>query len=397
MTEETTLALVVIVAIIAVSPFISRYTRIPVIVIEMVAGIIIGKSLFDMIPSTPLFDFFSSFGLIYLMFLAGLEINLQEMVKNLKSTVLITIFSIGIPFGAGYGLSFYLGAHPLLIGTIFSTTSLGLILPIINELKGKEKFSHTLFGSVVLVDTLSIFILAFTLTYVKGNLSISFIYSFIFIILLLVIPMIMKKTKVKRKFGILFSRHTRFSIMTRISFAVLILLAALSENLGFHTIIGAFIAGLIISEFTHRASLLDKKLSSFGYGFFIPFFFIVVGSKINVPALFSNLSNLLILITIIVVAIASKVVGVFTISKVLGMDNKESLSMGFFHASRLSLIIAVGEIGFSLGLIDENLFSAFMLVAIVTALVGPLTGKMLLNMSLKDTKVPDQLDEDTFV
>lgn len=397
MAHETTIALVIILAVIAVSPFISRVTRIPVIVLEIVAGIIMGKSLFDIIPSSPLFDFFSSFGLIYLMFLAGLEINFSEIFKNLKNTVLITAFSIGIPFAAGFGLSFYLGANPLLIGTILSTTSLGLILPIISELSCRESFSHTLFGSVVLVDTISIFILAFTLTYIKGDFSISFIYSLLFIMLLFVIPVIIKRTKVKKRFGILFSRHTRFSTMTRISFAILILLAAVSETLGFHTIIGAFIAGLIISELTHRASLLDKKLSSFGYGFFIPFFFIVVGSKINIPSLFSNLGNIVILLLIVFVAIASKVAGVFTISKILKMSNRESLSMGFFHASRLSLIIAVGEIGFSLGLIDENLFSAFMLVAIVTALIGPVAGKLLLNISIRDTRVPDQFDDDSFV
>ena len=79
MAGELTLPLVIILAAIALSPFISKYSRVPVIVIEIIIGIIIGKSLFDIIPSHPLFDFFSSFGLIYLMFLAGLEIDFEKI------------------------------------------------------------------------------------------------------------------------------------------------------------------------------------------------------------------------------------------------------------------------------------------------------------------------------
>ncbi len=166
--------------------------------------------------------------------------------------------------------------------------------------------------------------------------------------------------------------------MVRLSFALLVILAFVSETVGFHSIVGAFIAGLIISELTHRASLLDKKLSSFGYGFFIPFFFIIVGSKIDIPQLFSNLNNIEILFAIIGVGIFSKVIGVFFSSKLIKLNTRESLSMGFIHSARLSLIIAVGEIGFSLGLINETLFSSFVILAIISAILGPVIAKVLL-------------------
>jgi len=379
MDQDLTLSLIVILAAIALSPLISRYTRIPVIVIEIIIGIIIGKSLFDIVPSNTLFDFFSSFGLIYLMFLAGLEINFGKVRHNFYRTLLIAGFSLVIPFAAGYGLSYYIGINPLILGTIFSTTSIGLILPLYHELDCSPKFKNMLLGSVILVDTLSIFILAFTLTFITGEFTESFIYSFIFILILFVIPIILNKTGVRRRFGRILSRHTRFSLMTRVSFALLILLATISHWMGFHSIIGAFLAGLIISELTHRASLLNKKLSSFGYGFFIPFFFIIVGAKIDFPELFSNLKNIEILLAIILVGILAKIIGVAAAAKLSKFDNRESMSMGFLHSARLSLIIAVGEIGFEMGLVNENLFSSLVILAMVSALIGPTVGKVILS------------------
>ena len=250
-----------------------------------------------------------------------------------------------------------------------------------------------LLGTVILVDTLSIFILAFSLTYITGRFTASFAYSLILILVLFVIPVVMNRTKVKHRFGRVLSRHTRFSLMTRISFALLVILATISDRVGFHSIIGAFIAGLIISELTHRASLLDKKLSSFGYGFFIPFFFIIVGSKIDFPSLFSNLNNIKVLLAIIAVGILAKIIGVAASTKLAKFSIRESLSMGFLHSARLSLIIAVGEIGFEMGLVDENLFSSFVILAIISALIGPTVGKIILLKKKTDSRKTKETEE----
>ena len=166
--------------------------------------------------------------------------------------------------------------------------------------------------------------------------------------------------------------------MVRLSFALLVMLAAVSEELGFHSIVGAFIAGLIISEITPEACQLEEKLESFGYGFFIPFFFILVGSRIDIPSLFTNLANIRMLFIILGIALLSKFISVTLASKAVSFNWKESISMGFFHTARLSLIIAVAEIGRELGLVDNDLFSSFMIIAIISAIVGPVIGKYIL-------------------
>ncbi len=382
--ESLTLSLIVIFAAITVIPILSKKVNVPVIVLEIIFGIIIGKSLLNIVPAHPILDFFSSFGLTYLMFLAGLEVDFEVGRKYLSKTVWVALFSISIPFLSGVLLAPYAGIHPLLLGTIFSTTSLGLILPLTKELDVRARFLHILFSSVILVDIISMFILAFSLAFIQGYLKTSFIYSSVAIFLLFIIPWLINRGNFQQKIEKWLSKKSHFEMEVRFSFALIFILAAISGHLGFHSIIGAFIAGLIISElqetsrsaFFRKKLVLEKKFESFGYGFFIPLFFVLIGAKVDIPILFSNLMNIKLLITIIVVGIVAKIIGVSSIAKIIGFNPKESISFGIFHSARLSLIIAAAEIASRSGLIDNNLFSIFVLLALTSAIFSPSVGKL---------------------
>lgn len=384
--ESLTLSLVVIFAAITVIPLFSRKVYLPVIVLEIIFGIIIGKSLLNIVPSHAILDFFSSFGLTYLMFLAGLEVDFEVGRRYFSKTVWVALFSISIPFFSGVLLAPYAGIHPLLLGTIFSTTSLGLILPLTKDLNVRTGFLHVLFSSVILVDIISMFILAFSLAFIQGYLKISFIYSSAAIFLLFIIPWLINKGNFQRKIEKWLAKRSHFEMEVRFSFALIFILAAISGHLGFHSIIGAFIAGLIISElqetsrsaFFKKKLVLEKKFESFGYGFFIPLFFVLMGVKVDIPTIFSNLMNIKLLIAIIVVSIVAKVVGVSVIAKIIGFNSRESLSFGVFHSARLSLIIAAAEIASRSGLIDNNLFSIFVILALISAIFSPSVGKLLI-------------------
>ena len=381
------MTLIIILLAITIAPIIVRYTHIPVIVIELIIGIIMGKSLLDIIPSNALFDFFSSFGLIFIMFLAGLEMDFSKIRKSITKTTVIALFSLAVPFFSGFYIASYLDIHPLILGSVICTTSLGLILPISRELDHHKEFATVLFGSVILIDILSIFILSFSIIFIRGNFNFTFYYSIILLLVLFILPIVLNRSNVKKRISDWIEEKSRFAIMVRISFALLVILAAISEELGFHSIVGAFIAGLIISEITPKACQLEAKLESFGYGFFIPFFFILVGSRIDIPILFSSLATIRVLLIILTIALLSKFISVTLVTRVLQFNWKESLSMGFLHTARLSLIIAVAEIGRELNLVDENLFSSFMIVAMVSAIIGPVAGKyMLKEESVKMTK-----------
>jgi len=305
---------------------------------------------------------------------------------------MIVLFSISVPFSAGVMLSSYAGVHPLLLGTIFSTTSLGIIFPLTKELEYKKGFIQILFASVVLVDIINMFILAFSLALIQGHLKISFIYSILAILLLFIIPWLINKWNIQKKIENWLSKEAHFEMQVRFTFALIFILAAISGHLGFHSIIGAFIAGLIISELQSTSILdfllkrklaLENKLESFGYGFFIPLFFVLIGAKVNLPALFSNLDKIQLLVIVIIVAIFAKIIGVSFIAKIKGFALRECFALGSFHSARLSLLIAISEIASRLGLIDNNLFSIFVILAIISAIVGPSIGKLLIKSNTK--------------
>jgi CPA2 family monovalent cation:H+ antiporter-2 len=165
----------------------------------------------------------------------------------------------------------------------------------------------------------------------------------------------------------------------RVAFALIFLLGAVSLQLGFHAIIGAFIAGLLISEILPRATLESEKLQSFGYSFFIPLFFILTGAKVNLAAVFANMDNVIVLLVIIAVGVLAKVVSVAITTRLSGVKStRRNLAFGLFHTARLSLILAAADISIRLGLIGERLFGIFIILAVVTSTVAPALGKYIL-------------------
>ena len=378
--ESLVVTLVIVFAGVVLLPVIARKIGIPVIVSEILFGIVIGKSLLNLVPEHAIIDFFSSFGLTYLMFLAGLETDFGRMRwKILKKVLLIVLASISIPFLSGALLSFWVPIHPLLFGTILSTTSLGLILPLLKDLKFTRRISQMLLFSVVLVDIISLFLLAFVLATVQGALELRFLYSFLAVVILFLIPWLINKRKLRRRFIARFFKQSYFDLEMRVAFALIFFLGAISLQLGFHTIVGAFIAGLLISEILPRTTLEEEKLQSFGYGFFIPLFFIFTGAKVNLATVFSDLNNISVLLVVVAVGMLSKVVSVAIAARLSGLDMRKSAAFGLFHTARLSLILAAADISIGLGLIDEALFAIFIILAIISATVAPALGKYIMS------------------
>jgi CPA2 family monovalent cation:H+ antiporter-2 len=377
--DSLALTLVIVFGGVVLLPPLARRTGLPIIVAEILFGIIIGKSLFNLVPESPIVDFFSTFGLVYLMFLAGLETDLGKMRwKNVRKALAIGLVSVAVPFAAGYFIAPWVGINRLLLGTILCTTSLGLILPILRELNLPPRLSRLLLASVILVDIVSLFLLAFALATIQGQLEARLFYSLLGIVFLFLVPWIINKRKWRRKITAKLFRKGYFEMEMRVSFALIFLLGAVSLQLGFHSIIGAFIAGLLISEILPRATLESEKLQSFGYGFFVPLFFIFTGAKVNLLVVFTNLNNVTMLLVIIAVGMLAKIVSVAAASRLSGVNMRRSLAFGLFHTAMLSLILAMADISIRLGLIGERLFSIFVILALVTSTVAPALGKYIL-------------------
>ncbi len=379
--EIVQLALLGVLAIIC--PLIARKTGVPCVVVEIGMGIVIGQSFLNLVqPDLPWFSFLFDFGLIYLLFLAGLEVELEFLKENFFTALLVGTTATMIPFLLGYALGIAIGVNPWLIGVVSSTTSVGVVLPTVLEMRhllevgghSNPSFSDLLLGATAVSDMLSMFLLAF---FVEGsNLSMDTIW-----ILLLLFIVLYPSYKLIKAYSRLIEKvqtlERRYHFSTRLSMVLMIIFAAMAEASGVHGVIGAFFAGVLISELIYSSEYLLRNLASFGYALFLPAFFLLTGVKVNVVDAVLR-TNLWLLPGLIVLSLLGKVLGVTVSAKsVLGV--KRSVIMGTIMWAKLSLVIAAAETGLRIGTIDEVLYSSLILYSLVTAFGAPFLAKFLVN------------------
>src|SRR5690606_30378707 len=163
-------------------------------------------------------------------------------------------------------------------------------------------------------------------------------------------------------------------IGTRAIFALIMILVALSETIGAENILGAFLAGVLVSLLSPNHDMV-QKLDSFGYGFLIPIFFVMVGVELDIWSLFKDTKILLLIPLLFIGLVISKVVPVMYLKR--WYDWKTTLAAGALLTSTLSLVIAAATIGEKMGIIDNRMSGALILVAVITSIVTPIGFKKL--------------------
>ncbi len=362
------------------SPLIAKKTSVPCVVVEIVIGIAIGQSFLNLIhPELPWFSFLFDFGLIYLLFLAGLEVELEFLKKHFLSALIVGTAATLLPFFLGYILGTAIGIDPWLIGVVSSTTSVGIVLPTVLEMKdlfddqsSEIKFSDLLLGATAVSDMMSMFLLAF---FVEGS-RISVGSGLILVLLFLVIYPSYKLIKeYSKQTEAISSLERGYHFSTRLSMVLMIIFAAMAEVSGVHGVIGAFFAGVIVSELIYSREFLLKNLASFGYALFLPAFFILTGVKVDlIDALLKV--NIFLLPGLITLSFLGKVIGVIIAARgIIGL--KKSILMGTMMWAKLSLVIAAAETGLLLGTIGDVLYSSLILYSLITAFGAPFLTKLL--------------------
>jgi Kef-type K+ transport system membrane component KefB/Trk K+ transport system NAD-binding subunit len=382
-------ALLLITGLALVVPIVaSRVRRIalPIVVGEILAGVIIGRSGFNLIEPSPILDFLSEFGFAYLMFLSGLEVNFRLLIpdsprqaldprKPLAQAVLIFLGTLGLALGFSSGLHhFGLVESPLLMALILSTTSLGVVVPVLKE----RQLIGSDFGQVMLVSaSVADFATLLLLTLVIAIRSKGLTLDLLLIPLLLVLFILAVRLVQRYGRGRFLLRLLRevssatAQIRIRGAFALMVAWVVLAEALGVEVILGAFLAGAIaglVADIDDDAA--QEKLDAIGYGFFIPIFFIMVGVEFNLAALFESPRAILLVPLLAAAAYLVKLVPALLLR--LNYSWRESLAGGMLLASRLSLIIAAASIALSLDLINDAINAAVILLAVISVTLSPL-------------------------
>ena len=380
--------LLVVVLAFLVPVLIARFRRVPVVVGEILAGIVIGPSVLGLVDGhEPMLDLLSEIGFAFLMFLSGLEIDFSILFVASKdkrengpsplflaglSFVLTVILSLVIGFGltsAGYV------RDPWMMTLILSTTSLGIVVPVLKENRMTSgRFGQTILLAALLADFLTMFLITVYVAIRSTGMSLE-----ILLIVVLFVPVVLfyqlgvrwlRIPAVRRIFDELSDATAQIKV--RGAFAIMVGFVVMAQMIGAELILGAFLGGVLASLLSGSGEEnLRYKLDAIGFGFFIPLFFVFVGIQFDLNAFVKAPGAWLLLPVLLAGAFVIKLLSSLVFR--LSFSWREAFSSGLLLSARLSLIIAASAIGLRLGAISESTNAAIILVAALTATLAPLS------------------------
>ncbi|OEF99607.1 hypothetical protein BHF71_08265 [Vulcanibacillus modesticaldus] len=370
-----------------------KRVSIPVIVGEIVVGMLIGKSGFDIIVVDDSLRFLQFFGLAYLMFTAGLEIDFEVLlnknvdtkikskVKSLSNPIILSTLLLTITLVLAYISSLILKKYnlisdPMFMSLIIGTTSLGIVMPTLKEkrLSGTNYGQYIITGAVM-ADFVTMLLISVVLSIFEGGLTLDILLVFVLLVLVFVLYRISTRLQDNPIFAELAHGTTQLGI--RGSFAVMLLFLVLTQYIGVEMILGAFLAGMVVSlaSQTYREEIYHK-LDAIGFGFLIPIFFILVGVNFDFSVFIKNPKGLLLVPLLFVLVYVVK--GLPALLLKLVFPFKEAVAGGVLLTSKLSLTIAAAAIGLQIGAISEEVSAAILLVSILTSIISPITFEKLI-------------------
>jgi Kef-type K+ transport system membrane component KefB/Trk K+ transport system NAD-binding subunit len=380
--------LLVVVLAFFVPVLLARFRRIPVVVGEIVAGIIVGPSLLGLVHGDePTLELLAEIGFAFLMFLSGLEIDFSVLFaatrrteKNGPNPILLAglSFVLALILALIVGFALTSGGYirdPWMMTLILSTTSLGIVVPVLKERRLiSSRIGQTILLAALLADFLTMFLVTLYVALRSTGLTLD-----ILLIALLFVPVVLfyqfgvrwlRIPGVRRIFDELADATAQIKV--RGAFAIMVGFVVMAEAIGAELILGAFLGGVVASLLSGKGEeMLRHKLDAIGYGFFIPLFFVLVGVQFDLRAFLEEPNAWVLLPILLVASFAIKVLS--TVVFRLNFSWRETLSSGLLLSARLSLIIAASAIGLRLGAISESTNAAIILVAAITATIAPFT------------------------
>ena len=359
---------------------------IPIVVGEIVAGIIVGRSGFAwVLPDDAALILLKELGFVFLMFLSGMEIDVRAVRGTSPRrgsewsplSVALLNFAATLAVAGAFAWVFTsigVTSNPWLMTLILSTTALGVVVPILKETGlSQSLFGQTILFATVIADFITMFMISVLVAFIArgltGEILLVFLLFVAFILAARLGPLLRRVKPLQTAIEEL--SHATAQIKVRAAFSTLLIFVVLAEKLGIEIIVGAFLAGVIVTLLrTSENRELAGHLEAIGFGFLIPIFFIMVGVDFNLPALFSSREALASVPLLLAAAVAVKMIGAVVFR--LNHSWREVLAAGVLLCPRLSLIIAAAAIAKKLGVIDEAVNAAVILVAVATVTAAPL-------------------------
>ncbi|MBJ7881390.1 cation:proton antiporter [Gelidibacter salicanalis] len=358
--------------IILLAPIVLHRIRIPGIIGLIVSGIIIGPAGLNILEKSLFVDVFSTIGLLYIMFIAGLELDLNEFKANRNKSLLFGFLTFTIPISIGFPVCYYILGFDfnasLLTSSMFATHTL-VTYPIVSKLGLSKNIAVAVtVGGTILTDTAVLVLLAVILGSHQGGLTIDFwmrlgislvlFSAFMF----LVIPKIAKWFFRKLES----EKHSHYIFVLSVVFFS----AFLAELAGLESIIGAFVAGLALNKLIPHSSALMNRIGFIGNSLFIPFFLISVGMIVDVSVILSGPMALIIAGTLTFVAIFGKWMAAWITQIIFRFSRGQRKLIFGLSSAHAAATLAVILVGYKAGILDANILNGTVILILVTCVIA---------------------------
>jgi Kef-type K+ transport system membrane component KefB len=379
--------LLIVVAVAFAAPFVLGLfpaVRLPSVVLEIVAGIVVGPSVLGIVEVDQSIEVIALIGLAFVLFLAGLEIEFEKLRgRVLRLTALGFALSFGVAVVVGFGLKAAgLVETPLLVAIILCATSLGVIVPV---LKDAGEISSTFGQLIVAAASIADFgaIILLTLFFSgEGGAGATLLLLGALALLGIVVFVVVRgaERSVRIRADLLRLQDTTAQIRVRAALVLFIGFAAVAEELGLEVILGAFVAGAIISLLDRDEVMTHpdfrRKLEALGFGFFIPVFFVTSGVRFDLDALTQDASNLAMVPVFLAALLVVRGLPALVYRGAIG--SRRTVVAAVLQSTSLPFIVAATAIGLELDLIDAAESAALIGAGLLSVLIFPVTGLALL-------------------
>ncbi|HJE15133.1 MAG TPA: cation:proton antiporter [Lapidilactobacillus dextrinicus] len=356
-----------------IASFISNRIGIPAVLGELIVGILIGPALLSWISPTNFIKQMAEIGVILLMFAAGCESDLDLLRKYFKPSMLAALCGMVLPIILIAPLGIYFGMvplHAIFLGVVFAATSVSISVVVMKELNfTQNREASTILGAAVVDDILAVIVLSIMMSFAgQGQIDLVSLTKQLLIQVLYFIGLVIV---VKWLTPIIFRVTTMLQVQYATVITALIIafsLAYLAEVVGLSDVVGAFFAGVAVgqTEYRHKINL---AIEGIGNSLFMPLFFVNIGLSMT----FTNfLGQLGFIISLVIVAVLTKIVGCGGAVKLLGFDWPSSLIVGTGMVSRGEMALIVAQIGLTSHLMSATHYSAVIMAIIITTLLSPL-------------------------
>ena len=357
---------------------VARKLKAPSVVGEILAGLIIGPSILGLVDQSEFLVMMAEIGVILMMFSAGLETNLKELIKTGPIALAIACCGVFIPLAGGtllywgfYGMA-PTGSHEfykaIFIGVIMTATSVSITVQSLKEMgKLKGKVGTTILSAAIIDDVIGIIVLTIVLGVSSGSGG---YFTIIVKIIAFFIFAIIGGYLIYKFFSWYDKRHPHSRRIPIYALGVALIFAYAAEKFfGIADITGAYIAGIVLCSLSD-ASYMESKIDINSYMFFSPIFFASIGLKTNLSGM--DMSLLWFAIAFVIVGCISKIIGCSGVSKLLGFNGRESLQIGYGMMVRGEVALIVATKGLSVGLIESKYFTSVILLIIISSVLVPI-------------------------